>query len=99
MREELVRRNYAANTIRAYLRIVRDFQQHTGKRLDRLGPDDLRQYHAYLSFAKNRSDRKPCSIRALANVKGRVKIAADNYVTQRYMPVHPASLVLENRSL
>jgi site-specific recombinase XerD len=54
MREELVRRNYAANTIRSYLRIVRDFQQHTGKRLDRLGPDDLRRYHAYLL-----EERKP----------------------------------------
>jgi len=40
--------NYAENTIRSYLRIVRDFQQYTGKRLDRLGPDDLRRYHAYL---------------------------------------------------
>src|SRR5215471_17515273 len=37
------------------------------------------------SSAKNRSDGKPCSIRALANemnqVKGRVTIAADNHVT------------------
>ena len=48
MREELVRRNYAKSTIRSYLRIVRDFQLYTGKRLDRLGPDDLRRYHAYL---------------------------------------------------
>src|SRR5215813_9173765 len=49
----------------------------------------------YLSFAKNRSDGKPCSIIALANemnqVKGRVTIVADNHVTQRYVPPHPAS--------
>src|SRR5215831_11850000 len=48
-----------------------------------------------LSFAKNRSDGKPCFIIALANemnqVKGRVTIAADNHVTQRYVPPHPAS--------
>src|SRR5215471_17631885 len=48
MREELVRRNYAENTIRSYLRIIRDFQRYGGKRLDRLGPDDVRHYHAYL---------------------------------------------------
>jgi site-specific recombinase XerD len=48
MREELVRRNYAESTIRSYLRIVGQFQQYCGKRLDRLGPDDLRGYHAYL---------------------------------------------------
>jgi integrase/recombinase XerD len=48
MREELVRRNYAKSTIHSYLRIVRDFQQYTGKRLERIGPDDLRRYHAYL---------------------------------------------------
>ena len=48
MREELVRRNYAQNTIRSYLRIVTWFQAHCGKRLDHLGPDDLRSYHAYL---------------------------------------------------
>ena len=56
-----------------------------------------------MSFAKNRSNRKPCSIRALANevhqVTGGAKIAADNHVTQRYVPPHPASPVLEDRSL
>src|SRR5690242_5341998 len=48
MREELVRRNYAENTIRSYLRIVRRFQAHCGKRVDHLGADDLRNYHAHL---------------------------------------------------
>jgi integrase/recombinase XerD len=48
MREELVRRNYAESTIRSYLRIVEDFHQYAGKRLNHLGPDDLRHYHAHL---------------------------------------------------
>lgn len=48
MREELVRRNYAESTIRSYLRIVGHFEGYCGKRLDRLGPDDLRQYHTHL---------------------------------------------------
>jgi integrase/recombinase XerD len=48
MREELVRRNYAESTVRSYLRIVEDFHQYAGKRLNQLGPDDLRHYHAHL---------------------------------------------------
>jgi len=32
-------------------------------------------------------------------VTGRVKIAADNHVTQRYVSCIRASLVIENRSL
>jgi len=39
MREELVRRNYAATTIRAYLKAVEHFRQHVGVALDELGPD------------------------------------------------------------
>lgn len=48
MREELVRRNYAASTIRSYTRIVEDFHHHAGHRLDCLGPDDIRHYQACL---------------------------------------------------
>ncbi len=48
MRDELVRRNYAENTIRSYLRIVEDFHQFIGKRLDHAKPDDIRRYHAHM---------------------------------------------------
>jgi site-specific recombinase XerD len=48
MRDELVRRNYAASTIRTYLRIVKEFGAYTEQPLDALGPDDLRDYHAHL---------------------------------------------------
>lgn len=48
MREELVRRNYAETTIRCYLRTIEDFRQHVHKRLDQLGPDDIRRYQVYL---------------------------------------------------
>jgi hypothetical protein len=34
LREELVRRDYAASTIRSYVQIVDAFRQHTGARLD-----------------------------------------------------------------
>ena len=48
MREELVRRNYAATTIHSYTKAVEHFQRHINKPLDQLGPDDLRSYHAHL---------------------------------------------------
>ncbi len=48
MREELVRRNYAETTIRTYLRSVEQFREYARKRLDHLGPDDLRRYQVHL---------------------------------------------------
>ena len=43
MREELVRRTYSETTIRSYLHAVEAFRQRAQKRLDPLGPDDLRR--------------------------------------------------------
>ena len=48
MREELVRRNYSPSTLRTYLQAVEAFQQHSGKPLDDLGPDDIRHYQVHL---------------------------------------------------
>ena len=48
MREELVRRNYAETTIRTYLQVLEDFRHYVDKRLDQLGPDDIRRYQVYL---------------------------------------------------
>ena len=48
MLEELERRNYSADTTRRYLRFVERFAQHLGKSPDKLGPDHLRSYQAYL---------------------------------------------------
>jgi len=48
MREELVRRNYAQTTIRTYLMAVEEFRRHAVKRLDHLGPDDIRRYQVAL---------------------------------------------------
>ena len=44
LHEELVRRHYAASTTASYLKIVKAFRRHAGKRLDRVKPDDLRRY-------------------------------------------------------
>jgi integrase/recombinase XerD len=48
MREDLVRRNYAESTIRSYLHTIEDFRRYAHKRLDHLGPDDIRRYQVYL---------------------------------------------------
>ena len=48
LRDELVRRDYAATTIRSSIQIVAAFRQHAGTRLDRLTPAHLRRYHLYL---------------------------------------------------
>jgi site-specific recombinase XerD len=48
LRDEMVRRDYAATTIRSYVQIVDAFRQHTGARLDRITPAQLRRYHLFL---------------------------------------------------
>jgi integrase/recombinase XerD len=48
MLEERERRNYSAGTTRRYLRFVERFAKHFGKSPDKLGPDHLRSYQAYL---------------------------------------------------
>src|SRR5262249_57829202 len=48
MREELVRRNYAETTIRTYLMAMEEVRRRAGKRLDHIGPDDIRHYQVAL---------------------------------------------------
>ena len=48
LHDELVRRQYSPITVRSYVRIIEHFRRHTGGRLDRLGPDAIRQYHISL---------------------------------------------------
>lgn len=48
MLEELQRRNYSDRTANAYIRTVAGFAKYFGKSPDKLGPDHLRQYQAYL---------------------------------------------------
>ena len=46
--DELVRRHYAATTRESYRKILKAFHRHIGKRVDRVGPADLRRYQVYL---------------------------------------------------
>ena len=42
MLEELERRNYARETVRAYMSAVEDFTRYFHRRPDQLGPDHIR---------------------------------------------------------
>jgi site-specific recombinase XerD len=48
MLDELQRRNYSKSMTRYYLQAVASFARHFGKSPDKLGPDELRNYQAYL---------------------------------------------------
>jgi integrase/recombinase XerD len=49
LRDEMVRRNYSPTTIRSYLHALGTCEvYHRRRRIDRLGPDALRRYQAYL---------------------------------------------------
>jgi integrase/recombinase XerD len=48
MLEELQRRNYSQSTARIYLHVVRDFAKYFHRSPDKLGPEQIRQYQAYL---------------------------------------------------
>ena len=48
MLEELQRRNYAKTTVEYYIRAVEQFAKHFKRSPDRLNPDHIRAYQAYL---------------------------------------------------
>jgi integrase/recombinase XerD len=48
MLDELQRRNYSQNTVRSYIFAVEDFAKYFHCSPERLGPEHIRQYQAYL---------------------------------------------------
>jgi integrase len=52
MLEELQRRHYSHRTAKTYVRIVRDFTEYFQSPPNKLGPEQIRQYQAYLFQVK-----------------------------------------------
>jgi integrase/recombinase XerD len=52
MLEEIQRRNYSHRTAKTYVRIVREFAAYFRQSPDQLGPEQIRQYQAYLFQTK-----------------------------------------------
>ena len=48
MLDELQRRNYPQSTARCYIHAVEDFAKYFHRSPERLGPEHIRQYQAYL---------------------------------------------------
>jgi site-specific recombinase XerD len=48
MLDELQRRNYAQNTVRAYIHAIEDFARYFHRSPDRLGPEHIREYQVHL---------------------------------------------------
>jgi integrase/recombinase XerD len=48
MLDELQRRNYAQNTVRAYIHAVEDFAEYFRRSPNRLGPEHIRDYQVHL---------------------------------------------------
>ena len=84
MLEELQRRNYSESTTRGYLRAVRQFAQHFGKSPDKLGPNELRSYQAYLL-----KERK-LAVGTMCGSRGRAEIFLCAYAETVSVPRRPA---------
>jgi site-specific recombinase XerD len=67
MLEELQRRNYSQTTVSAYIRTIKDLARYFQRPPDQLGPDQLRQYQAYLfrerKLAPNTVNQRTAALR------------------------------------
>jgi site-specific recombinase XerD len=67
MLEELERRNYSQSTVSAYIRTIRDLACYFKRPPDQLGPDQLREYQAYLfrerKLAANTVNQRTAALR------------------------------------
>jgi site-specific recombinase XerD len=67
MLEELERRNYSQSTVSAYIRTIKDLARYFQRPPDQLGPDQLRQYQAYLfrerKLAPNTVNQRTAALR------------------------------------
>jgi site-specific recombinase XerD len=88
MLEELQRRNFSSETIRAYVFAVKDFAAYFGKRPDQLGQEHLRQYQLHLL-----NDRKL----AVETISGRIAALRFFFVKVLHRPYREIDLVYPKR--
>jgi integrase/recombinase XerD len=88
MLEELQRRNFSSETIRAYLFAVKDFAAYFGKRPDQLSQEHLRQYQLHLL-----NDRKL----AVETISGRIAALRFFFVKVLHRPYREIDLVYPKR--
>jgi integrase/recombinase XerD len=65
MLDELERRNYSQNTVRAYVKTIEDLARYFRRPPDRLGPEQIRAYQAYL-FRERKLDPNTVTQRTAA---------------------------------
>ena len=67
MLEELERRNYSQSTVSAYVATIRDLARYFKRPPDQLGPEQLREYQAYLfrerKLAANTVNQRTAALR------------------------------------
>jgi integrase/recombinase XerD len=88
MLEELQRRNFSSETIRAYVFAVKDFAAYFGKRPDQLDQEYLRQYQLHLL-----NDRKL----AVETISGRIAALRFFFVKVLHRPYREIDLVYPKR--
>src|SRR5881227_2458170 len=67
MLEELERRNYSQSTVHTYVKTIADLARYFKRPPDQLGPDQLREYQAYLfrerKLAANTVNQRTAALR------------------------------------
>jgi integrase/recombinase XerD len=80
MLDELERRNYSPNTVRAYIHAVEEFARHFRRSPEQLGPDHVREYQVHLF-----RDRK-LSARTIAGQTAALRFLFVKTLRRPYLP-------------
>jgi site-specific recombinase XerD len=88
MLDELQRRNYSPSTVRSYIHAIEDFAKYFHRSPERLGPEHIRQYQAYLFRERKLSP---------GTVEGRTAALRFLYVKTLRRPYLPDHIPLPKR--
>src|SRR5258708_21208825 len=88
MLDELQRRNYAQNTVRAYIHAIEDFAKYFHRSPDRLGAEHIREYQIHLF--------RDCKL-SPATIEGRTAALRFLFVKTLRRPYLPAHIPFPKR--